>query len=395
MSMAFLPEEDAATIGAGDVAAAIESGAVSATQPGLVAPAETPEPVVPPVDPYAAKRGYYVASSEVVTEGGRKIQVITDYNGRVTRTDIGAADAADEDDEDGTTEDAATAFAREQAGQRRENAFAVISAFLQRAGLAGLEGNIRTLLAQGIEDSDAILFSLRDTEQFRTRFKANAARAKKGLPELDPATYIGLEQQYASTLRSNRLPTGFYDQPDDFNALIEGDVSPQELQARISEGFAKVRDADPEVRRQMQTLYGVGSDEQLAAYFLDPEKGIQALQREAQAAAIAARGREQAGFQLTAATAEDLARRGITEQGALTAFQRAGELAGLYQEMGGEEALTQEQKVGAAFGFDVAAQRELELRQRRRLAEFQGGGQFARTTGATSGTVETGVGTAQ
>jgi hypothetical protein len=114
---------------------------------------------------------------------------------------------------------------------RRENAFGIISAFLQRAGLGGLETNIRGLLAQGIEDSDAILFNLRETTQFKTRFKGNAARATKGLPELDPATYIGLEQQYASVLRSNNLPTKFYDSPDDFAALIEGDVSPSEFQA--------------------------------------------------------------------------------------------------------------------------------------------------------------------
>ena len=76
-------------------------------------------------------------------------------------------------------------------------------------------------------------------------------------------------------------------------------------------------------------------------------------------------------------------------------FQRVGQLAGLYQEMGGEQALTEQQKVGAAFGFDVQAQQELERRRALRVGEFQAGGQFARTTGATSGTVETGVGAAQ
>lgn len=291
--------------------------------------------------------------------------------------------------------EASQAAQRVAISQRQDNAFGIISSFLQRAGLAGLEGNIRQLLAQGIEDTDAILFSLRDTEQFKTRFKANAARAKKGLPELDPATYIGLEQSYSSLLRANRLPAGFYDQPDDFNALIEGDVSPQELQARISEGFTKVRDSDPEVRRQMQTLYGIGSDEQLAAYFLDPDKGLQALQREAQAAQIAARGREQGGLQLTAAQAEQLVSRGITPEEAQRQFAERGQLAGLYNPLTGETQLTAEQELGATFGYDIAAQQELERRRAQRVGEFQAGGQFARTTGATSGTVETGVGTAQ
>jgi len=57
--------------------------------------------------------------------------------------------------------------------------------------------------------------------------------------------------------------------------------------------------------------------------------------------------------------------------------------------------LTQEQKVGAAFGFDIASQQEIERRKAQRIGEFTGGGSFARTTGATSGTVETGAGMAQ
>jgi hypothetical protein len=281
--------------------------------------------------------------------------------------------------------------------QRQENAFGVINTFLQRAGLQGLETQIRGLLAQGIEDSDAILFNLRETPQFQTRFKGNAARARLGLPELDPATYIGLEQQYRSVLVSNRLPQAFYDSPDDFQKLIEGDVSPAEFQARIDEGFAKVRDADPAVLNTMRQFYPeVGNDEaSLAAYFIDPARAEPALRRQVEAARIGARGREQAGLQVSAATAEDLVARGYTAEQAQAAFQRAGQLAGLYQEMGGETALTEEQKVGAALGFNVQAQQELERRRAQRVGEFMGGGSFARTSGATSGVVETGVGTAQ
>jgi hypothetical protein len=144
----------------------------------------------------------------------------------------------------------------------------------------------------------------------------------------------------------------------------------------------------------MQRLYNVGEAE-LAAYFIDPERAAPLLTRQAQAAQVSARAREQAGMQLLSSTAEDLIARGYTPEQAQSVFERAGQLAGLYQEMGSEEALTQEQKVGAAFGFDVEALRTLERRQATRVGEFQGGGQFARTSGATSGVVETGAGTAQ
>lgn len=281
--------------------------------------------------------------------------------------------------------------------QRQENAFGIVDSFLQRAGLTGLGTNIREALAQGIEDTDTILFRLRETPQFKTRFKANARRAANGLPELDPATYIGLEQQYATVLRSNNLPTEFYDSPDDFAALIEGDVSPAEFQGRIQEGFVKVRDADPKVLATLRQFYPeVGNNETaLAAYFIDPNRGKQVLERQVQAARIGARAAEQGGLPIQAQTAEQLVARGYTPEQAQGVFERVGQLAGLYQEMGGEQALTEQQKVGAAFGFDVQAQQELERRRAQRVGEFQAGGQFARTTGATSGTVETGVGTAQ
>jgi hypothetical protein len=284
------------------------------------------------------------------------------------------------------------------AEQRRVDAFARLRSLLNRYNLGALEGNVRDLIARGITDGDAVLFELRETESFKTRFKANAKRAAAGLPELDPATYIGLENSYRSVLASNNLPIGFYDDQDDFNAFIEGAVSPGELQSRISDGYRKVQDADPEVKRQMQELYGVAEPE-LLAYFLDPKRArplldSAALRRQAEAAAIAARGREQGGLDLTRESAEALAARGITPEEAQAQFAQRGALAGLYNPLAGEEALTQEEELGATFGFDPVAAEKLARRRAQRVAEFQGGGQFARTTGATSGTVETGIGTA-
>jgi hypothetical protein len=148
------------------------------------------------------------------------------------------------------------------------------------------------------------------------------------------------------------------------------------------------------VKDQMRNLYGV-SEGQLAAYFLDPQRTAPLLTRQAQAANIAARGLEQGGIQLTGAFAEDLARRGITEQQARAGFAEVGALGELKQTFAGETALSGEQLAGAAFGIDVAAQQELERKRRQRTGEFAGGGSFARTTGETSGSISTSVGKAQ
>jgi hypothetical protein len=98
---------------------------------------------------------------------------------------------------------------------------------------------------------------------------------------------------------------------------------------------------------------------------------------------------------LSATLAEDLARRGITEQQAMAGFTEVGRYGELTQQFGGEAALTTEQAVGAAFGTDVRAQQELERRKRLRLGEFQGGGTFARATGDVAGSTQLGIGSAQ
>jgi predicted ATPase len=107
----------------------------------------------------------------------------------------------------------------------------------------------------------------------------------------------------------------------------------------------------------MQELYGV-NEAGLAAYFLDPTKAAPILTRQAEAAKIAARAKEQGRLQLGFATAEEIAARGITAQEAEAGFTALGLQEGLYTEMMGEQALTQQQKVGAALGYDVEAQRQ-------------------------------------
>ena len=287
---------------------------------------------------------------------------------------------------------------RQATERRRQDARETIRQILETYGLADLADYTYTEIivkeTVNIDNPDAVIFALREQPAYQQRFSANAARARKGLAELDPASYIQLENQYREVMRSNGLPVGFYDQTDDFRALLESDVSANELNERVQAGYRAVADADPEVKRQMQQLYGVTEGE-LAAYFLDPERTAPLLTRQARAAQIAARGREQAGIQLTGALAEDLVRRGITEAEAQRGFAEIGALGELRQAFAGETDLTQEQIVGAQLAGDVQAQQELERRRRQRVAAFQGGGGFARTTGATSGTISTAVGEAQ
>lgn len=286
---------------------------------------------------------------------------------------------------------------------QRTDARNVLSTYLSRYGLGSLTQFTYDLIAKNeinTSNPDALIAKIRERPEYMARFPANEARVKAGLPELDPASYIALEQQYLTTLRSNALPDNFYDNPaEDFRKFIEGDVSPAELQARIENGYNAVKDADPAVKDQMRALYGV-SEGELAAYFIDPERTrplLQAkqLQRQAQAANIAARGLEQGNIQLTTQLAEELASRGITGPQAQAGFAQIGALGELTQTFAGEQALTTEDYIGAAFGYDVQAQQNIEKRRRGRIAEFQAGGGFARTQGATQGATQSAIGEAQ
>ena len=282
-------------------------------------------------------------------------------------------------------------------GGTRADARNTIRAVLSTYGLGDLSDYLYGVYARGevdINNPDALVFAIREQPAYQKRFAANAARAKKGLAELDPSSYLQLENSYRQLLQSNGLPSGFYDQTEDFTSLLEGDVSPQELQTRVQQGFRAVQDADPEVKRQMQELYGV-NEAGLAAYFLDPTKAAPILTRQAEAAKIAARAKEQGNIQLQFATAEEIAARGITAQEAEAGFTALGLQEGLYTEMMGEQALTQQEKVGAALGYNVEAQRKIKERQATRKAEFGGGGSFAKTTGKTSGITQTGLGVTQ
>jgi len=281
----------------------------------------------------------------------------------------------------------------------REDARDVIRRVLSQYKLESLADIIWNKYAAqevNLDDDAALIYSIREEDAYKKRFAANQARIEKGLPELLPSSYLELEDTYRRVLANNGMPQNFYDNDDDFAQFIANDVSAQELQNRIQQGYRLVADADPQVRNKMFELYGVTEGE-LAAYFIDPQRAKPLMvaadyQRQARAAQIAARAQEQAGIRLSGQLAEDLARRNVSPEEAQAGFSEIGALGELRQRFAGEADISEQDIVGARFGINVDAARELESRKRRRVKEFTGGGSFARTTGATSGTVRLAVG---
>jgi hypothetical protein len=245
-----------------------------------------------------------------------------------------------------------------------------------------------------LSNEDALYGAMRDQPEFMKRFSANAIRAKNDLPELDPSSYLAMEESYLRTLQSNGMPSDWYDQPSDFTNFIANNISNADLQTRIKDGYRAVKDADPEVLRQLTQLYNVTEGE-LAAFYLDPKKTAPLLVTKTNAAKLSAQAKRLANMQLSSGSAEGLVALGTTEEEAKTGFAEIGKLGELTTQMAGETAISQEQIIGQQFGNDTGSALELEKRKRRRLGEFAGGGSFARTQGETSGAVTTSIGKAQ
>lgn len=249
-------------------------------------------------------------------------------------------------------------------------------------------GDLFDRLDRVIQDDPALvtqptflLNSVRDTPQFKQRFKGNEARRQRGLPELSPADYVAIEDGYRQTLRANSMPKGFYDTEDDFAKFIGSDVRPDELNNRIRLGYNAVMEAEPGTKAELQRLYGL-QDSDLAAFFLDPNRFQQSdAIRKAESAKIASEARRQAGITLEQQQAEALAREGISRQEAAQGFAAISEQEQLFQaQMQGEQAIGQAEQIAGTFGTNAAARQAIAERRRRRTAQFETGGGFAGAT---------------
>jgi len=280
---------------------------------------------------------------------------------------------------------------------KRQDARVSIKALLAKYSLESLFdtvwGNYTSDMVD-FTDTDALAMSIRETDAYKKRFAGNESRRAKGMGDLSPATYIALEDSFKQTMRSNGIPDKFYDSPEDFAQLIANDVSVAEFNERIDYARSLVQDAAPAVRNEMSRLFGV-SEGQLIAYFIDPDKALPILKEQERSSRIGAAAFENAGMQLTAGMATDLAKRGFTEAEAQKGFGNVSRLGELTQQFSGETAISEQDIIASQFGYNTEAEKEIKKRQARRVGEFKGGGSFARSAGDVSGSIVSGVGKAQ
>jgi len=229
-------------------------------------------------------------------------------------------------------------------------------------GIGGLVPELKTFIEEGVSPSEFTL-RLRQTDAYKKRFAANAQRINKGLRALSEAEYIGLEDRYQDVMQRYGLPENYYSRgemgrQEGFEKFISGDVSPAELEDRISTAQRRVINANPEVAQALKTFYPGISNGDILAYTLDPSKAIEDIKRKVTAAEI---GGAAARFGLTTnvSDAEYLRNYGVTkeqaEQGYTTiagGLQRGSQLASMY----GESPYTQATAEQEIFNVPGAAE---------------------------------------
>jgi hypothetical protein len=275
--------------------------------------------------------------------------------------------------------------------QERESAYNLLYQQMAAYGLQSLVDPLRNLVLEGISPSEFTI-RLRDTAAYKQRFGANQARINKGLRALSEAEYIGLEDQYQNVMRQYGLPSSYYTRgemgrQEGFEKFIAGDVSPAELENRISTAYNRVINANPEVSIALRNFYPNVTNGDILAYALDPNRALDEINRKITAAEIGGAA-VQAGLTTNESDAAYLARYGITKQQAEQGYRtisgylpRAQQLSSIYGKQVEGGPYTQASAEREVFGVPGAAEEE---RKRQRITSLEQAA-FSGSSGLTGG----------
>lgn len=253
----------------------------------------------------------------------------------------------------------------------------IIRDALQTYGLESLNDWALTRLLAG-DTPAVVLGALRDTPQYAARFPAMAELRRRG-QAITEGQYVDYEKTIAETARTYGLATQMFDKQY-IADMLTSNVSAREFESRATLAKQASMTAPKETKDALASLYGVTQND-LATYWLDPDKSLPILQRKYDAAAIAGAGLREK-FTLDRATAERLAGQGATEASAVQDFAQAAQLRGLTR--GLENTVSEADIIGSAFGGGEQTVKVQQAQQQRK-SSFQGGGGAQETQGGVTG----------
>ena len=195
-------------------------------------------------------------------------------------------------------------------------------------------------------------------------------------------------------MRNYGLPATYYTKgelgrQEGFEKFIAGDVSPAELEDRISIAQKRVIDAAPQVTEALKQFYPDIKNADILAYTLDPAQGLANIQKKVLAAeiggaALGAKTVSGKALETSAARAEELARYGVTAETAQKGYgaiggglERGRQLSSIYQQPDYNQAVAEEEI------FNLPGQTQAGEKRKKIIGLEKA--TFGRQTGLTSG----------
>lgn len=282
------------------------------------------------------------------------------------------------DDSGAATKYAADLAAASEAAavkSQRTSAWATLKAEFDKYGLGSLADAVKDMIINGTPTAQATMI-LRERPEYKARFAGNEARRTAGLNVYDEGTYLDLENAMAEIFtaygQKSLMGSTREQQQATFAKYIGGTIAPTELKRRmdIATGLAK---SDNNTLKAIKELYPMIGDNDIVAYFLNPQETLPKLETKAQAASIGGAFLQQ-GLKINSASMEEYAALGISrEQAQLGAAQIASVLPRAAQLRSYENGTyTQQQAEDVYLRQSATAKKELEDIAKKETARLSG-----------------------
>lgn len=254
--------------------------------------------------------------------------------------------------------------------QAMEDAWTIAQQMLTDYGLESLFDEVYGWITTG-RSVDTALGLMRETDEYKERFKGIQDRIDNGYNAITPTRYLELEDNYKNMMAQAGFDESFI---EDYSVFIANDVNENEFSERISVAMQAAEAADPLILEELKNRFGIGVDTKadIAMYFLDPERAVTILEAKTQlgVAELSAATTGAIGGRLGTSTARKLVGRGYS---ARELAERLKDKGTFRQRMLGEQArgkrggpLSSTQLAAAEFGLDSEAVARLKLLTQRR-----------------------------
>lgn len=190
---------------------------------------------------------------------------------------------------------------------------AILAQTLKSYGMDGIAQTIAQIRAEYPEiSSDNLLFLLKNDTRYNAehlkRFAGNSKLKAAGLPTLDDATYLKVEDEYKKIFTAYGATT--LATRDYYATLIGNRMDAEDVTSRLNEGYAALK-ASPDVMNAFKQFFSAATDGDILAILMDEKTQLPIIQKKVAAAEIGGAALAQ-NLQTSLATATELQGLGVT-----------------------------------------------------------------------------------